>query len=64
MGQEIPYFGLEFEKHYCHISNQHPRISLIAKFRKKNPQLSLNFGPKMPFLGIFGLEFEETIVIF
>ena len=34
----MPYlgtFGLEFEKNYCHIWNQHPQICLISKFRKK-----------------------------
>ena len=27
-------------------------------------QKSLNLGPKMPGLGIFGLKFENTIIIF
>ena len=27
-------FGLEFEKNYCHIWNQHPRICLIAKYHE------------------------------
>ena len=27
-------------------------------------QKCLNLGPKMPYLGIFELEFEKTIVIF
>ena len=38
-------------KNYCHISNQHPQICLILE-------------PKMSYLGIFGLEFENNIVIF
>ena len=50
----MPYlgtFGLEFEKNYCHIWNQHPWIWLIAKFRKKKQRL--NLGRKMPYLDIF-----------
>ena len=34
----------------------------LQKFLKK--QKCLNLGPKIPFLGIFGLEFENNIVIF
>ena len=49
-------------KYYCHIWNQHPRICLIAKFwgKTKMPK----FWIKNAFLGIFGLEFQKTIVIF
>ena len=36
---------------------------MIQKFCKKY-QKYLNLGPKMPYLGIFELEFEKTIVIF
>ena len=43
-------------KSYFPIWNQHPQICLIAKFRKKK-QKCLNFGPKMTYLGIFGLTF-------
>ena len=56
------YFLTRIWKSYYHIWNQHPRISLIAKFRKK--QKCLNLGPKIPYLGTFGLELEKTIVIF
>ena len=28
-------FDVKFSKNYCHVRNQHPRICLIAKFRKK-----------------------------
>ena len=38
-------------KHYFLISNQHPRICLVAKFRGKTKMP--NLGPKMPYLGIF-----------
>ena len=34
----------------------------LQNFAKK--QKCLNLGPKMPYLGIFGLEFQKTIVIF
>ena len=44
--------GLEFPKNYCHISNQHPRICLTAKFceKMKLPE----FGTKIALLGYFG----------
>ena len=35
---------------------------LLYNFSKKEEYL--NFGPKTPDLGIFGLEFENNIVIF
>ena len=36
--------------------NQHPKICLkLPNFAKK--QKYLDMGPKMPYLGIFGLEF-------
>ena len=45
------YFRLEFEKKYCHIWNQHPRICLIAKYREimKMPK----FGTKSALFGYF-----------
>ena len=46
------YFWAGIRKQYCHSWNQHPWISLIAKFCKKK-QKCLNLGPKMPDLGIF-----------
>ena len=52
----MPFLGIvgpEFEKNHCHISNQHPRIRLIAKFREKK---CLNLQPKMPYLDNIGLE--------
>ena len=39
------------------------RIYLTAKFRAKK-QKCLNLGPKVLYLGIFELEFENNIVIF
>ena len=66
----VSIFGLEFKKNYCHIWNQHPRICLIAKCRKKakipefGAKFCLNVGPKMPSLGIFGLNFVNYIVMF
>ena len=50
----MPYLGTIILKNYCHISNQHPQICKFANFGKK--QKCLNLGPKMPYLGIFGLE--------
>ena len=35
---------------------------LLQKLVQK--QNSLNLGPKMTYLGIFGLEFENNIIIF
>ena len=54
------YFWARIWKYYCHISNQRPRISLVAKFGAKTK--ILNFGPKMPCLGIFGQEFEKKLL--
>ena len=54
----------EIWKEYCHIWNQHPRICLIAKILLKKQQKYLKFGPKMPYWGIFGLEFPKAIVRF
>ena len=59
------YFGAGIWKQYCHIWNQHPRICLIAKFRGKTkmPKFGTRnalfeyFWVKMPYLGIFGLEY-------
>ena len=51
------YFPVKILKQYCHIWDQHPRICLIAKLCKKKKQKGLNLGPKMPYLGIFELEF-------
>ena len=58
----MPYLGifwLQFEKHCCHIWNQHPQISPIANLAKKK---SLNLGSKICNLGIFGLESEKNIL--
>ena len=45
---------LEPLKNYCHIWNQQPWICLFPKFCKK-PQKCLNFKPKLPYFGNFGL---------
>ena len=66
------YFWARILENYCHIWNQHLRISVIAKlleetkmpkFGTKNAFLEY-FWPKMPDLGILGMEFESNIVIF
>ena len=48
------YFLARNLKTYCRIWNQYPQICQIGTFREKN---SLNLGPKMPYLGILGIEF-------
>ena len=59
------YFWAGIWKNYCHIWNQHLRISVIvkiceetkiAKFRTQNTSFGY-FSPNMPYLGIFGQEF-------
>ena len=47
------------KKNDFHIWNQHLRISKNIKFHVKG---RINCGPSMPYLDIFGLEFEKTIV--
>ena len=55
-------FGLDVQKSYRHIWNQHPQICLFEKFHKKAKMSK--FGTKMPDLSVFGLAFENNIVIF
>ena len=63
----MPYldiFGARILKNYCHIWNQHLRVSLIAKLYEetKMPKFGTKnalfeyFWLKMPYLGIFGQE--------
>ena len=47
LGPKMLYFGV----FYCHISNQHPRICLISKFRAKIK--ILKFGIKNAWLEVF-----------
>ena len=56
------YLWVRILKNYCHISNQHPKICIFAKFGIKIKMKK--FEPEVPDLGIFLLEFEKTIVIF
>ena len=71
------YFWAEIWKWYCHIWNQHPRICLTAKPRKKKKKKKNKaqiwaqkwqfryFWPKIPYLGFFGgKNFKKTIAIF
>ena len=53
------YFWAGIWKYYCHVSNHGPQICLVPKFGVKKK--SLNFGPKVPCLGIFGMEFEKLL---
>ena len=51
------YFWTGIWKQYCHIWNQHPRICVIAKFCEETKMPTFGyFWPKMPYLGIFGLD--------
>ena len=56
------YFGAGIWKYCCHIWNQVSQFVLLQSLVQKYK--SLNLGPKMPDLGIFGLEFENDIAIF
>ena len=52
------YFWAESCLKYCHTWYQRPQICLVAKIK------SLNLGPKVPDLGILGLEVENITAIF
>ena len=52
------YFWARIWKYYCHISNQRPRISLVAKFGAKTK--ILNFGPKNALFGYFWARILES----
>ena len=62
------FFWTGIWKRYCHIWGRRPRICLIAKFRGKTkmPKFGTRnalfgyFWPKMPYLGVFGLEFWKN----
>ena len=49
--------GLEFEKNYCHICNQYPRICQYSKFHVKGKKIE--FGMKVSYLGICRPKFEK-----
>ena len=56
------YFWARILKRYCHIWNQHLRISVIAKLCEETKMLKC--GTKNALLGIFGQEFQKSILIF
>ena len=59
----MPYlgiFGLELKKLLSYLKSAPWNLSNYKILRKKPTYL--NLGPKMPDLGIFGLEFENNIV--
>ena len=67
------YFWASSLENCCHIWNQHFPICLISKFCEETKihkfgtknALFEYFWPKIPYLGILGLEsFKKTIVIF
>ena len=51
--------NLKFAKNKCNISSQHPRIYQNTKFHEK-----FFFLLKTQYLGIIGLQFRKTVVIF
>ena len=53
--------GSNFEKPLSYLKSRSSNLSHSKCWCKKK---SLNLGPKMPVLRIFGLEFENTAVIF
>ena len=64
------YFWARILESYCHIWNLHLRICLtpnfceeteMPKFRTKNALFEY-FWPKMPYLGILGLEFFKKLM--
>ena len=57
----LSIFTLEFEKDYHYFPNQGPQISPVANFDAKK---FLNLVPKMPYMGIFGLELGKVTVTF
>ena len=56
------YFWAGIWKSHCCIWKKRSQIFLKPKFWAKSK--SFNLGLKIPYFGIFGLEFEDTIVIF
>ena len=59
---EFRYFRAGVWKYYYNNWNQCSRIFLIEKFGAKIK--SLNLGPKMLYLGVFELDFENDVAIF
>ena len=50
-------FGLELENNIIIFEISTLEFVLLGNFAKKKQQKCLNFGPKIPYLGIFELEF-------
>ena len=64
LGPKIPYlgtFGLQFNKNYYQIFNQHTRICKTIEVSSETKKI--NLGSKMVYLGL-RLECWKTIVIF
>ena len=61
----MPYLGVldsNFEKPLLYLKSTPLSLPYCKVWCKR--QKSLNLGPKMPYLGIFGLEVENNNVIF
>ena len=60
----LRYFWAEiFKKLLSYLKSANCKFLRKSNFKLLNKQC-LNLGPKMPYLGIFELRFEKTIVIF
>ena len=53
---DLCIFELEFETIFSYLKSAPSNLS-NCKISQKKPQKCLNLEPKMPYLGIFGLEF-------
>ena len=56
-------FGLDLKKKLLSYLKSAPSNLSNCKILLKK-QKCINLGPKIPYLGIFGLKFRKTIVIF
>ena len=61
-GTETIFFRLALKKLLSHLKSAPSNFSNCQNFVKKLK--CLNLGPKLPYLNIFGLDFENNIVIF
>ena len=58
----LEYFWARISKLLSYLKLASSNLSNCIISGKK--QKCLNLGPKMPYLSIFGIEFQKTIVIF
>ena len=60
----VRYFWSRISKQLLSYFKSAPSNWSNCKVSQKKTKNALNLGPKMPYLGIFGLEFENKIVGF